>query len=225
MKPYLLPITIAFAAVSHVSAANLLLTNPSFDLVAQFNQYLPGTSTTTTAVSGWLGVLGAASNGTNFVGTADDQNGLGNPRFGYTGNNAFWETAAANRAIVSAGDYTFAYSGRNGVITPTNPFVFVDWFNSGGTLISSSSNFASDFAATTGVPSTQANPNPFGNYSHTVTAPVGSVRAGVRWGTTGATTDATIIGDNFSLAVIPEPSSALLSGLGLGLALLRRKRN
>ena len=215
MKPYLLPITIAFAAVSHVSAANLLLTNPSFEIVGEPN-YIDGVSTTTTAVSGWLGVLGTASSGTNFVGTAGDQNGIGNARFGYTGNNAFWETRAANRAIVSAGDYTFAYSGRNDGTPATAPFVFVDWFDSGGILISSSSNFASDFVATSGVNST-----PFGNYSHTVTAPAGATAAGVRWGTT----DRGMIGDNFSLAVIPEPSSALLGGLGLGLALLRRKRN
>lgn len=234
MKSYLLPITFAFAAVIPVSAANLLLTNPNFETPTPSasggdvngNIFVSNdaiTTTTTTAVPGWRGVIAPGSAFANFVGTATNQNNIGNTRFAYTSGNAFFETAAANRAIVSAGDYTFSYSMRKDTATPT-AFVFVDWFNSGGTLVSSSSNFGSDVGTTTSPPNPQTDPAtfpPFGNFSHTVTAPVGATAAGVRWGTTSGG----IIADNFFLDVVPEPSSALLGGLGLGLALLRRTRN
>lgn len=209
LRTYL--VILAAVAVIPASGANLLLTNPNFQDGGGPYEFNIGTYT---ATPGWIATVTTAGGG-SFIGTNDDQFGAGQ-RFAYTrGDSGFWETATVNRAEVAAGSaYSFNYSARNDGFVAT-AFVLVQWFNTGGTLISSSTDFASDFAPT----STTAGAA-LGNYSHTVTAPVGATAAGVRWGTTSGG----MLGDNFFLDVVPEPSSAMLGALGIMTLLIRRRR-
>lgn len=202
----------SIATVSHAIGANLLLNNANFENGGIGYTFNAGTYTGT---PGWVTTI--VDDATqSFAGTATDQNGIGAQRFAYSaGNSALWATAAADRAIVTAStDYSFSYSARRDNATLT-AIALVDWFDSGGGLISSSTDFGSEITATSGT-----NGDPFVNFSHTVAAPTGAVAAGVRWGTT----EGGMIADNFSLDVVPEPSAGILFGLGASLVAFRRRR-
>ena len=84
-------------------------------------------------------------------------------------------------------------------------------------LVGSTIDFGGDFQTTSRVAG-----DPYGNFTHSVTAPLNATFAGVRWGTAGVT-GGQVIADNFSI-VVPEPSGfALFVGSLGGLCLLRRR--
>lgn len=199
-------------ASGSVSAANLLLNNANFEST-QFQDYMSSAGVYTDA-PGWVATV--LSPGFAYIGSNTDQGGIGNARFAYAGGNSGrWETATVNRAMVTAAtDYTFSYSARRDNATLT-AFVLVDWFNSGGGLLSSSTDFGAEVTPTSGT-----NSAPLVSFSHTVTSPAGATAAGIRWGTTTGG----MLADNFFLDVVPEPSSALLGGLGMMTLLVRRRR-
>ena len=194
-------------------AANLLLTNPDYDSEGTF--YRDAGFNTTANAAGWTITVGSGG-----LGVANDQGNIGTPNFAYSMGGSTWTTAAGSRATVAAGDaYVFSYSGRlDNQTVPGGGTVFVDWFDSSSSLVSSTIDFGSDFQSTSRVAGA-----PYGEFTHSITAPINATSAGVRWGTAGVTGGG-VIADDFSIAAIPEPSGfALLFGSLGGLCLRRRR--
>ena len=148
-----------------------------------------------------------------------EENAIGTPNLAYSSGGTTWTTTAISRATVAAGDaYVFSYSGRlDNQTVPGGGTVFVDWFDNSSLLVGSTIDFGGDFQTTSRVAG-----DPYGNFTHSVTAPLNATFAGVRWGTAGVT-GGQVIADNFSI-VVPEPSGfALFVGSLGGLCLLRRR--
>ncbi len=206
---------ITFAAsLSVANGANLLLNNSGFD--SSFPNYYDGTYSTGITTAGWtLTITGV---------TAADYGGIGNnqnriPNFAYAGGtSAIWTTVPADRAVVAGGGiYTFGFEARRDNSGALAGIVFVDWFDSTGTLLSSSADFGDQVDATS-----VTSGDPFGVFTQSVTAPTGSTAAGIRWGGTGGAEK--MVADSFSLEAIPEPSSAIIGLLGASLLLRRTRR-
>ena len=205
--------TIAFGQAH----ANLLLTNPDYDALPSGDQFFPDNAT----ISGWT-----LTDAGGFGGYSNDQNNIGTPNFAYSGGGSNWTTTAGDRATVAAGAaYTFSYSGRlDGVPEGRtgSGLALIDWFDSSSSLIGSTVDFGSiDFLTTTRATNTADVSSPFGDFAHSVTAPVNATSAGVRWGTGS---NEGVIADNFSLVAIPEPSGFALLVSSLGGLCLRRRR-
>ena len=218
MKKISLQTIVAVAVFSNAAhGANLLTVNADYDSgITSTFQNAAGTYTNT---AGWvLTVTGG------FGGVANDQLDIGTPVFAYSRGDSVWTTAIAARAVVTGGlAYAFNFSGRRDGGNTEGGIVFVDWFDDMGGSLGSSADFGGDFQ-TTGTTGGDVAPDPYGNFSHTVIAPVGAEAAGVRWGG-NVSPVGQVIADNFFIDVVPEPSSALLAGLGTLTLLGFRRRD
>jgi hypothetical protein len=103
--------------------------------------------------------------------------------------------------------------------------VFVDWYSNelDFTGLISSSNLGNDIAGVEFVGS-----GPFVSFTELVTAPAGATAAAIRWTTTdagGPGLHGQVIGDNFAIQQVPEPTTFGL-GMVAGAAMLglRRRR-
>jgi hypothetical protein len=166
-------------------------------------------------VPGWELFLGAADGSYVLVSDEADSNidlDMGN---GPAGGGL--RTAPGSRVPVSPGGLYGASLTYDNYFAPAGAEYYVDWFDGGGTLLSSSGGPLAD-------------PNgPFGYAPYTqklefaVHAPAGAASAGVRL-TSANSGYGGLAADNFSF--VPEPSTALLLVLAasaLGAARIRRR--
>jgi len=210
LRSFLLNSLLLGCLYSNTQAANLLLLNTSFE--SSNSIYVDtGGSGTTASITGWTLTLGPSP---AYAGTAADQpgtTGRNGSNFGYLNNGTGIETASTNRAVVGSGNsYILAFlaEGDSGTTT-VNTSASIRWFNS-------SNSFLSEDSQTFAVTDTSV----FKPYSITAVAPTGAVSASAKLQVAAGQT---VILDNVSLTLIPEPSAALLSLLGASV-LLRRRR-
>lgn len=131
-------------------------------------------------------------------------------------NNTSITTAASSRAAVVAGtEYILSVKVGEWVnnVSPTAIQVLaIDWYDLSGVLLSSAETSFDAAARDEDDPLTIESVSGF--------APVGAVAAGARFDSSGDWVHL----DDFSLTIIPEPSSIALAGIGGVLMVLRRRK-
>ncbi len=210
-----------FIVSTSVHSANLLV-NGNFEDGS--TQPFANQNGTYTGVNGWLltvdgtpVVVGTSTEFDDFGGVGNDQNNIGARNFIYSANAAIWATASGSRpTVVAAESYMVSFSARRDSGSATGATMFIDWFDSTSGLIGSSADLGTGIAGTS-----LASGDPFGQFSGTVIAPANAAFAGVRF-TPNPGSGA--VADNFAFDVIPEPSSVLLTGLGLFALVAKRRR-
>jgi hypothetical protein len=195
-----------------------LLTNGGFETPP--NTYYDGFDPSTADDEpGWVAFLGAADG--SYVLTSAEMDPLAGGTdldmgIGPMGGGV--QTAPGSRpAVVALAPYKPTVTTDN-YFAGTGVAYFIDWFDTGGSLVSSIGGPLADADPFTYAPYTQL-------YAVTGSAPVGAVSAGVRF-ESGNAGYAGLAADNFTLCLIPEPGSLALAGAG-GVALLgwaRRRR-
>ena len=152
-------------------------------------------------VPGWTLFLGAADGSYVLVNSSptpfDVDMGIGPAGGGLM-------TAPGSRpAVVSGAGYTASLTYDNYFAATTTSY-FIDWFDGGGALLSSSGGLLGD-------PNGAATYDPYGqSFSVAGTAPLGAATAGVRF-SSGDFLYGGLAADNFSL--VPEPGSLVLLAL------------
>jgi hypothetical protein len=232
MKFFRLVATVAvFSTISAVLTAQAqnLLFNGDFELdtpVFFFYDNNTGNTGTATDVPGWEAFANVDSS--SWVQVAE-QSGTGNWILDLSGSDftapgfvglAGIKTAVGNRPAVASGAPYQATVTYDNYFTSAGISYYIDWFDGGGALLSSSGGPLGDpngplaFAPTTQSFDVAAN------------APVGAASAGVRLesangGFAGASAD------NFTFGAIPEPGTIALAMLGAWsmIATIRRRQN
>ena len=126
MKPKLV-LLIGLLFSGALAAQNLLTSNPDFDS-GPGNAFFPGPAVDG-FLPGWRVTVDGVT-GLDFVGTADDQAGIGTPNFVYCYGNATLETAVGSRAPVTAGTTYFLGGNLRPDKNPTAGVdVHIDWYN------------------------------------------------------------------------------------------------
>lgn len=211
-----LAITIGLAALGNISHAQNLLVNGGFDSPPS-NGYFDGSDPSAADdVLGWEMFLGAADGSYVLVSpdvpaaTTDLDMGVGPAGGGI-------RTAVGSRPVVTPTVAYVASVTTDNYFAATNASLFIDWFDAGGTLLSSSGGVLGDpNGPLTFLPYTQL-------LSVNGAAPALAAKAGVRFegGNAGY---AGLAADNFSLAGVPEPSSLAICAMGAAWVARRRRR-
>lgn len=197
-----------------------LLTNGGFDSSTGTNYYDGSDPGVADDVPGWLMSLGAADG--SYVLVSPEVNpaaGGFDLDMGAGPAGGTIETAAASRpAVTPATAYIASMTSDNYFGTAGAAF-FVDWYDVGGVLISSAGGAVADLnGPLVYAPYTQG-------YTINAVAPATAASAGVRF-TSGNAGYAGLAADNFSLAVVPEPSHlALITFAVAGWTAARRRRS
>jgi hypothetical protein len=214
-------IVLAFFAVAGAvgtTQAQNLLTNGDLESTP-FDVYYDGfTPSAAGDVPGWNLFLGAADGSYVYVHGVGSGNVLADLQALPTQGGM--ETAALSRPPVTAGQSYLASLTTDNYFPPTLTSYFIDWFDGGGSLLSSSGGgpLGDPNGPFVFAPTTQS-------FSVSAVAPAGAVRAGVRL-ITGDAAYSGLTADNFNLSQVPEPCTASLIGLA-GLVLVnfvRRRR-
>jgi hypothetical protein len=169
-------------------------------------------------VPGWILSLGAADGSYVLVSPESDPLAGGvDADMGIGPAGGGMQTAPLLRPAVVPGLSYLASLTSDNYFTPTTTSYFIDWFDIGGSLISSNGGLIGD----------PSGPGVYAPYTQTfyvtATAPIGSVTAGVRL-TSGSPSYAGLAADNFSFSSVPEPSSVALIALGFAIANIVRRR-
>jgi hypothetical protein len=206
--------------MSSVEAQNLLV-NGNLNASPASTYYDGSDPSVADDVPGWLLYLGSAFEGSYVLVSSEVDPAAGgidaDMAIGPSGGGM--QTAPLLRPAVVPGLSYIAYFTHDNYFAPSTTSYFIDWFNSGGSLLSSNGGLVGDPNGPLGyAPYTQT-------FSVTAPAPLGAVTAGVRL-LSGDASYAGLAADNFGLSLVPEPTSAALISLA-GLVLMnsvRRRR-
>jgi hypothetical protein len=193
----------ALGTITQVHAQNLLV-NGDFNSTPADVYYDGSDPTLADDVPGWVFALGAQDGSYMTVSAeADLASGGWDADMGVGPGGGSLSTAPLLRpAVIPGASYTASLTYDN-YFGPNTTAYFIDWFNAGGTLLSSNGGVLADpNGALTYTPYTQL-------LSLTATAPVGAATAGVRF-TTGNGSYNGLAADNFSFGTVPEPGTATL---------------
>jgi len=206
---------IAGLAPAHAASANLLH-NGDFELTSADVFYDGFDPTLADDVTGWTLFLGSADGSYVLV------NGVGSSNVGVDMGNGSagggLQTAFSSRPAVVAGDGYAASVTYDNYFAPVAPGFFIEWFDGGGSLLSSTGGSLGD-------PNGPFNYDPYNQlFTLSGIAPAGAATAGVRW-FSASPGYAGLAVDNFTFSPVPIPAAAwlLLSGIG-GIAALTRRR-
>lgn len=211
-----LAVIIGLAALANVSHAQNLLVNGDFESPST-NVYFDGSDPSAfDDVLGWEMFLGAADGSYVLVSpdapaaTTDVDMGIGPSGGGI-------RTAVGSRPAVMPTVAYIASVTTDNYFAATNASLFIDWFDAGGALLSSSGGVLGDpNGPLTYTPYTQL-------LSVNGAAPALAVAAGVRFeGGNGGY--AGLAADNFRLVGVPEPSSLAIGAVGAAWIARRRRR-
>lgn len=197
-----------------------LLANGGFDSTAGAVYYDGFDPTLADDVPGWLMSLGAADGSYVLVSPeANPAAGGFDLDMGDGPSGGTIETAAASRPAVTPSTAYIASMTSDNYFGPAGAAFFVDWYDVGGVLISSAGGPVADLnGPLVYAPYTQG-------YTINAVAPATAATAGVRF-TSGNAGYAGLAADNFSLAVVPEPSYlALIAFAAAGWTAARRRRS
>jgi hypothetical protein len=205
-----LSVVFAFAGTSH---AQNLLVNGDLEASAAGTYFDGSDPAVADDIPGWISTIGTAGSYTLLL-----DSGGGNNLIDYSGGTTGTgiETNPINRPAVTGGlEYTASMTWDN-YFAPSATSLFIDWFDSGGSLISSNGGAAPDNnSPAVFAPTTQL-------FSFNAFAPATATAAGVRLDAFASFQGAEA--DNFSFSAVPEPGSASLLSIGALLALKRRQR-
>lgn len=198
----------AMAAAGIGQAQNLLVNG---DLEASPTTYFDGSDPSIADdVPGWNIFLGAAD-GSYVLVSYDSSGNTIDLDMGVGPAGGGIETAVASRPAVTPGLLYKATVTYDNYFNPTLAAYYIDWFDGGGSLISSTGGLLPDPNGAFG----------YDPYNQLVgvsgSAPVGAASAGVRF-VSGNPGYNGLAADNFSLTKIPEPTSLglmVLAGLSL----------
>jgi hypothetical protein len=214
----LLTLCLILGAARVAPAQVNLLTNPGFETAP--NIYYDGFDPSVADDEpGWIAFLGAADG--SYVLTSAEADPLAGGTdldmgIGPAGGGV--QTAPGSRPAVTPLLPYRATVTQDNYFAPSGAAFFIDWFDGGGSLLSSSGGPLGDpNGGLTYAPYTQL-------FTINASAPAGAASAGVRF-EAGNAAYAGMAADNFTLSQIPEPSSVVLLAGALGaLGLTARRR-
>jgi hypothetical protein len=186
------------------SAQSNLLTNGNFETGSGTVYFDGSDSTVADDEPGWLASLSAADGSYVLIspefsdpaaGTRDLDMGIGPSGGGI-------QTAAGSRPAVTPLSIYRATVTTDNYFAPSGAAYFIDWFDAGGSLISSIGGPLVDPAPLTYAPYTQL-------FSVLGAAPVNAASAGVRF-TSGNPGYSGLAADNFTLSQVPEPAAGVI---------------
>lgn len=205
-------------SVACSAQAQNLLVNGDLEASPAYTYYDGWDLSVSDDVHGWLLFLGATSPDGSYVLVSSDVSGTIDVDTGASSAGAGLETAPGSRPAVTPGLQYVASLTYDNYFGPTLAEYYIDWFDGGGSLISSSGGLLADpNGAFTFLPYTQ-------ELEVSDFAPAGAASAGVRF-VSGNPGYNGLTADNFSLAQVPEPATmALMALAGLGLLGVRNSR-
>lgn len=214
----LLACWLVLAVAPLAQAGPNLLVNGNFDSGTGFVYYDGFDPSIADDEPGWLISLGAADG--SYVQIAPEVNPLAGVRdvdMGIGPAGGGLQTAVGSRPLVTPLVPYHATVTYDNYFGPGDAAYFIDWFDIGGSLISSDGGPLGDPNGPLGyAPYTQL-------FEVTASAPAAAASAGVRF-TSGNSGYNGLAADNFHFGIVPEPSSLALLALGSVTALVVRRR-
>ncbi len=215
MKTRVIAVCLVLAAAHGASAQNLL-TNGDFEATPA-NVYYDGFDPNVADdVPGWLISLGAAD-GSYVLVSLDGSAGTWDVDTANGAAGGGIETALGSRPAVTPGNSYRAALTYDNYFGATAAAYFIDWFDAGGALLSSTGGELGD-------PNGPLTYAPYAQLLSTVgVAPAGAASAGVRFASGNPGYNG-LAADNFALTLIPEPSGLALAACGGALLAARRQQ-